>query len=563
MPFRVGPDVQPFSAAAWEGIKLFEDVTPAEIASAVPRIVITKIDPRTGRAVNDVRPLMYDLVESPQFGANDFGVDTGRFLERSTVSLRSLTVKSELQYGVDALRKITLNFTVHRPEIVFDRSTGVAWREILEEGNSFSLRYGWVADPTVCRNPLLNGIGHVTDSGTVLRSSAVVLLVVARYTTKLSPSGEVEVMVEAYENGDIALREVRFSDVAGVVIGRAGEAVSDSDAARALFDRLRNISTITMAGRGRYFRLLDVLDGIVAPMLEEATRMFGYRGNPSVRLSASNFNRNAGQQSKAWGGRALAGQSIGEFLVPVDRLVDEMSRHLSSGRAMLLRNFLNYLFGFMNSDEAWARVSGNVLRPLIGVSYVTTESTEGLTLNMMILDRNAVSDNVKGLTRLPLDRQTRSEVMRSLDTAGVPVIELGRAGSMVLDASFEMQPTPLLQSIQVETAEYLRKDRVERTHMPDVESRKGQAFPHDIVPVSILEGSVVLVGNFIFGPFDRLWFEFFGSSSISGIFNVISKEDTIEPGKFTSTLQLISEGIDPLNTRFRFTPEELASRRST
>jgi hypothetical protein len=146
--------------------------------------------------------------------------------------------------------------------------------------------------------------------------------------------------------------------------------------------------------------------------------------------------------------------------------------------------------------------------------------------------------------------------MKALADSNVPVLEFTRAGSLILEAGFEMQPEPLLQSIQVETAEAGRKDRVQRTRMPDAESRKGQALPHDIIPISILEGNVTMNGNFVINPFDRIWVEFFGSSSISGIFNVIEKSDHLEAGKFTSAVHLISEGIDPLNTRFRFTPQE-------
>lgn len=568
MPFRTGPDINPFSAAAREGLVLFESITPAQLASAVPRIVITKVDFRTGRPTDDSRPLMLDLVETPQFGSiggAEFGADRDRFLERATVSLMSLDVKTSLQYGVDSLKEVTLAFTVHRPDIVFDRSSHIPWRDILEEGNSFTLEYGWIANPVACPNDLFNGFGHVSADGTVIKATETVLLLVARWETRLRQSGEVDVTVFAYENGDVALRETRFADVAGPVVGIAGSSgpngtsprVSDDDAARSLFTRLKQVAPTVLRGRGRFVRLGDVMDDVAAPMIEAAVRQFGYRGSPPVRLSIANFNSRAGRQSDAWGGRHMGGAtSISDFLVPIDRMVEEFSRHLSSGRAMLLRNFLNILIGFVNSDEAWSRVVGSELRPLIGVSYETVRVRDGMTLTMMVLDRNAVGDNVKRLRRLPLDRQTRADVMGALADANVPVLEFTRAGSLILDASFSMQPEPLLQSIQVETAEAGRKDRVQRTRMPDVESRRGQALPHDIIPISILEGDVTLNGNFIVNPFDRIWVEFFGSSAISGIFNVIGKTDHIEPGKFTTQVHLVSEGIDPLNTRFRFTFEE-------
>lgn len=567
MPFRTGPDINPFSAAAREGMLLMESITPVQMAACVPRIVITKIDFRTGRPVEDVRPLMFDLVETPQFGSIggvEFGTDRDEFLERASVSLTSLDVKTNLQYGIDVLKEVTMRFVVHRPDIVFDRSSKIPWREILEEGKSFSLEYGWVANPSACPNDLFNGFGHVAPDGTVIKATETVLLLVSTYQVELRQTGEVDVTVVAYENGDIALREARFADVAGAVIGTAGAPapdgtvpISDSDAARSLFSRLRQLRSVSLRSRGRLVRLGDVLDEIAAPMIEQAVRGFGYRGTPPVRMSIANFNVNAGRQSDSWGGRHMGGStSIADFLLPMDRMVEELSRHLSSGRAMLLRNFLNIVLKFVNSDEAWSRTTGQSLRPLIGIGYQTVRTRDGMTLVMMVLDRNAVGDNVKRLSRLPLDRQTRADVMKALADCNVPVLEFRRAGTLILDARFSMQPEPLLQSIQVETAEAGRKDRVQRTRMPDVESRRGQAMPNDIIPISVLQGNVVLQGNFVLNPFDRLWIEFFGSSAISGIFNVIDKTDHIESGKFTTSLSLISEGIDPLNTRFRFTDGE-------
>ncbi|HEU5118653.1 MAG TPA: hypothetical protein VFT74_18795 [Isosphaeraceae bacterium] len=567
MTFRTGPDINPFSAGARDGIKLLESITPVQLASAVPRLVIRKIDFETGRPVEDVRPLMFDLVDAPQFGSagsgQDFGVDRDVFLERSTVSLESLEVKSELQYGVDALRQVTLKFTVHQPSIVFDRDAKIPWREILEEGKSFSLEYGWTADPIACPNELFNGFGHVTDQGIVIRSTQTVLLIVASWNADIKQSGDVEITVQAYENGDIALRETRFADAAGAVLNTPGQNpwISDDDAARGLFNRLKSVTPQVLIGRGRFYRLGDVLDELAAPMLEQAVRTFGYRGNPPIRMTLANFNAKAGRQSEAWGGRHMGGvTSIADFLIPADRLMEEFSKHLASGRAMLLRNFLNYLFKFVNSDEAWARVRGDELRPNIGVGYDTFQTREGLTLNMIVLDRNAVSDNVKKLSRLPLDRQTKADVLQALDDADVPVLEFGRAGSMILEATFQMQPDQLFHAIQVETAEHGRKDRVQKTKMPDVESRAGQARPKDIIPISSLQGDVTMLGNFVFGPFDRVWVEFFGSSQISGIFNILEKTDRIEAGRFTSTFHLISESMDPLNTRNRFDELELKNR---
>ena len=250
------------------------------------------------------------------------------------------------------------------------------------------------------------------------------------------------------------------------------------------------------------------------------------------------------------------GTSIAQFLVPADRLIEECSKHLASGRGMLLRNFMNILFEFMNSNEAWGALGSDSLRPQISVAYETLKTESGVGLVVTVLDRIAVSDGVKRLKNLPLGQQTLDAIRRACSSADVPMLEFSRAGTMIIEASFELQPDPLLQSIQLETAERGRKDKVETSNTPDLESRGGMALPHDIIPISILEGDMTMIGNFVIKPFDRIWVEFFGASSISGIFNIISQSDRVESGKFTSQFHLISEGIDPLNTRFRFTDAE-------
>jgi hypothetical protein len=568
MPFRRGPEINPFSAAARDGLRRLESVTPIQMAAAVPRIVISKIDFRTGRPIEDVRPLMYDLVQTPQFGSSggdDFEAQE-TFKDRALVSLNGITVETKQGSDLDVISDVTLKFTVHRPDIVFTRGSKVAWREILEEGNSFSLEYGWVADPVACPNELFNGHGFVSDSGTAISSVRVCLLQVAKWSVQLKQNGEVDVSVFAVENGDIGLRDARFSDAAGVTVGVVGPPgpdgtppkISDDDAARGLFNRLKSLAPVTSVGNGKFYTLGDIFDLIVAPLIVDVAKRFEYTGGTPL-LGMGNFNVRAGSQSVAWGGRPQKG-SIADFMIPVNRLTEEFSTHLSKGRALTLRNFINIVLGFVNTNEAWDRVLEGQQRPLVAILYDTVRTEKGLLLSVTVFDRAAVGDNEKKLRQLPLERQTKEEVLRTLSDAGVPVVEFSRANSVYTDVNFTMQPEPLLQSIQVEQANDIRKSRVQKTAMPDVESRKGMASPQDIVPISILEGEITMYGNFVLGIFDRVWVEFFGSSAISGIFNVISRVDTLEPGMFKTQLKLISEGSDPLNTRFRFTDAELSKR---
>lgn len=569
MPFRRGPDINPFAGASQEPLQLLESITPAQVASCVPLIKIVKIDARSGKPATDVRPLMFDLVQTPQFGVEsdaDFGVDRDSFQERALVSLQNLSVQYRLSYGLTLFREITLNFIVHRPDLVFDRASQVPWRQLLEEGESFSLEYGWSADPTFVPNDLFNGNGHVTSTGLVIKATQTVLLVVNRYTTHLRQTGEVDVTIFALENGDIALRESRFSDAADAAFGPrfrfiAPIAEDDSTNAQRLRSLLDSVPRQRIIGRGEFFTMGDVLDAVVAPMVEAASRAFGYSGpGGSVQLLLANFNRRAGQQSSQYGGRDMSGQSLGDFLVPVSRVKEVLSAHFSAGRAMFLHNFITILVGMMNAAEAWGPSQTEArAKPEVLVKADTVSSQGGAAqLVLSIYDRKVITDVFTDSDRIPLEQQTRDNVMRVLRDKDVPVLEFATAGSAILDASFEMQPDSLLQAIQVDSAYRDRKDRVQTTAMPDVESRRGQARAKELIPVSILEGEVTMFGNFVLETFGLIWIEFFRSSSISGVFHVLEKTDSIEPGKFTSKFKVISEGIDPLNTRRRLSDQEIS-----
>ncbi len=575
MPFRKGPEINPFAGASQEPMQLLESISAMELASCVPIVKIVKIDPRTGRPDTESRPLMFDLIASPQFGstADGFGVDSDSFKERALVSMQSLRVEYKLSYGLTTFREITLNFTVHHPELVFDRFSKIPWRDILEEGMSFSMEYGWSADPSIVKNNLFNGIGHVSPSGYVIKSTQTVLLVVNRYTLRVKQTGEVEVTVHALENGDIALRETRFSDAfenaskQGLFGMRAlvdssldGHGSDDRNVAR-VKSLIDDLVPQTSMGRGNMYRMGDILDEVIAPMIEAAGRSFGYSGSPGpVELLLGNFNSRTGRQSDQYGGRHLGGlTSIAEFLIPANKLRDDLSGHFAKGRSMLLKNFIDIIINAMNSAEAWSPFTLSQAKPQLMMKTDTVKNSDGsLKLVLTIYDRKTVTDVFKDSEHLPLDQQSRDKVMKALSDRDVPVLEFARAGSLIIDASFEMQPDPLLQNIQINTAYRDRKDRVEQTQMPDSESRRGQSGPRDIVPISILQGSVTMHGNFVLDSFALLWVEFFSSSAISGVFHVLEKTDTIEPGTFTSTFNLISEGIDPLNTRRRRSDAEFA-----
>jgi hypothetical protein len=558
--FRRGAN--PFARSSQEPLDVLESITPIELASCVPFIKIEKID-RFGKPVADVRPLMFDLIQTPQFGSSDddFGIDSDTFMERALVSLNSLTVDFEQQYGIQIFRNITLEFTVHHPAIVFTRESKVAWREILMEGKSFSLEYGWKADSDLVRNPLFNGEGHITDSGQVLKSTQLVMLNVYSYDMQVTQTGEVRVTVKAKENGDICLREVRFSDAFELSIGSGIAKPDDIDNVKAVRGVLERLPRHPVKGRGEYYLMGDILDSVIAPMVVAAGKAWGYSG---VDLLLGKFNRDAGPQSEAYFGGPLADHGIEDFKVPVDVINELLQGHFAKGRPLYLQNFISMVVQIMNKEGVWAGPPQGKFyqKPHVMMKSDTVQTEHGMRLVLIIHDvcvgSHPFGIRDDGRNHLDLDKQSRDEVRKKLRSLGVPILEFAKAGTLITDANFQIQPDSLLQAIQVDAAYRDRKDRVQNAKKPDVESRKGQARNGELmIPVSILEGEIQMHGNFAMEVFGQIWIDFFGSKEISGVYNIRGKTDTLEAGSFRSSFKVISEGIDPMNTRRRRTEEEL------
>ena len=553
----------PFAKNSQEPIDILESMTAVELASCVPYIKIEKVD-RTGRPSKDVRPLMYDLIQGPRFAAaeSSFGIDSDTFIERSLVSLNSLQVEFQQRYGQDLVREVTITFTVHHPAVVFDRASKVAWREILMPDKTFTLEYGWRADPSIVRNPLFNGDGYITESGQVLKPSQFILLSIHTYNLTAMLNGEVKVVVKAMSNGDLALRESKFSDAFDSGIRSksvTNVVVDDVDNIKALKNLLSRMSKKTVKGKGEYVLMGDILDKIIAPMMLDAGRRWGYQ---SVDLLLGKFNDDAPPQSQTHFGEPMAGKGIENFRVPLYILMDRLQKQVASGRSLLLYNFVSDVVQFMNGEGMWEGGKNEYEQPNIVMKSETVKTENGIRLIFIIHDIKVGSHPFgkfeTGKNRIALDKQSKETIFNKLRDLGVPILEYARAGTLITDSSFTLQPDTRLQTIQVDETHKGRKSRVQAAKMPDTESRKGQSRSGQlIIPISILEGTISMHGNFALEVFGRIWIDFYGSKEISGCFSVMGKTDTIEPGTFKSTFKVMSEGIDPLNSRYQEDESEL------
>lgn len=552
--FITGPQVVSYSRCSQEPIKLLESITPLELASCVPFVRITQIDPRTGHQIDGAKPIMFDLVASRRFDE-----PSERFLERTNVSLKGIEVRSKLATrGTLTFKEIDISFRVHKPEAVFNRSTDLAWRTLMDEGSTQVLEYGWVADPRVVKNDLFNGIGIIDQAtGLSIRSIRSMLLTIARYEVTLTTSGEVDVILHAYENGDLALRESRLGDVLGIRRDEPDKKVR-GEIATSVKRMIDSMPKVSIKSRGNLVKMIDILNTMVADQVFAAAKMFGYS---STSFFCGNFNERAESSSDQYGRIDLSKKSIGDFLVPIDVIRKVVTDSLKHGQVILLINFIEAIISVLNSGDAWATPKAtDRMIPNIEITCTTfRDPTKGTTrLIVQLTDRIDGYDRFMVQDKINIDKQTRSNVFAKLASMNVPILEFGKGTSLITDASFQIQMDPMLQHIQIEQAYKGRSDKAQIANIPNIENRQGMALPRELIPISTLEGTITMVGNFVLDTLSAIWIEFYGASQISGFFTTTEKTDTIEPGRFRSQYKMISSAYDPLNTRLKRTEKEFA-----
>jgi hypothetical protein len=577
LSFKRG-DYRPFVRASVSAFDQLQSATAVDLAGAVPYIDIKQVDQFTGEIVGE--NIMKEVLASPSYSLPIAGM----FQERPLVSLGLMEVKTEQQYGYAYNSIITLEFTVHRPDVVFSAEEYSSWRELLVEGNCFTLEYGWTANTAAVKNDLLNGVGfYDQDSGLLVLSRTRMLIAIVKYTSTMDGAGVVKFSLEARTMGNIGLRQVSLlqelaeeflpqRDTSDAIRAIAASPLStmkrvltsmtdrlDDSIIGAIQARLSSLDESRGFNRGprRFVSLGDVLDSFVAPIIERMCTRLGYL---RADLFLGNFNKRAGKTSEDFGAVDLAGRSIADFPVPVKLLRDTLSNMHLKGRLMRVESLVESLITLTKGQAKWSAETRFI--PAVFPIANDVDVDGGTVFRYAIADSFDGSDVFdEGSSEIPAESITKQQIFDKLSSRGIPIIEAGRVNSVIKSFTFDISPEPLQRSIFAERQLQARKDRVQMVEQPDPAGLAGRANTSTVVPLGTLQGSVGMVGNFVFQLFSYVWVEFFGAYPISGVYNIRDRVDRIEPGNFTTTLGLISEGIDPFNTRRRLSSSELAAER--
>jgi hypothetical protein len=584
MSFVRIPPEEPFFGVSLSALDALEGVDSAQLALAVPYVRIVQVDPNTGAEVGDVS---VELRRPPDFGSENFR-------ERAEVSLERVEVKTQQSYGYVYLQDVNMTFVVHRPDLVFSGHGPSRWTELLLEGNSFILEYGWSASTVALKNDLFNGLGLYDKlRGEVVPSRQSILITVVDYTVEGSESGRIGVTVRAKSNGELGLRKASVGDEFRAQLFETGvdrvaqtrqTVTLDTWRGRGLTydvgltDKEQDAQLVEIARRKledlassegfvrdgeTYVRLGSILDRFVAPTIEAVCRRIGYS---RVDLFLGNFNARAGHTTREFGGEQMSRRSIGDFPVPMSLVRETLGQLYALGKTLRLENVVAHMLELTRGPRAWdgeRLVAGR--RDIPSIMTVTRNVVEDgrPVFVMSVVDAYDGADPFDGTENpLSLSQQTKENVFRKLRSLSVPVVEVGRTLSYLKSFRFNIQPEGLMRSIFAENQLQDRKKRVSIVELPDPEGRRGRAKPDQIVPLSVLEAEMELLGNFVFDMFSTVWVEFYGAYAISGVYHVRGRTDVLAPGSFTTGISLISEGVDPLNTRRRLSDQEIQAEKA-
>lgn len=594
---ELGPDEHAYFKSNQAAVDLLGGITAAEKAQAVPYIKLWQVK-ADGTPVHKDKnnqptaPISLLLVQPPAFGAT---VEGRFYTERPPVSLERVSIKTEMSYGLIQFRHITLNFVVHRPDIIFDEKNPDFdnWSSLILPGAMHALKYGWAGSSV---NDIMNGNG-LHDEHNQVEGQRTILFTVTNYSFNINSDGSINVNITALENGDNVLNRLTLSDdqfyektgddekgpTTGGVVKESGTATGQMllQKIQQDFDKLKKTKH---KKHGHSIQFKDILNSICAPTMEAAFKRAGYK---QMEFKIGKFNEHAGNATKQFGG-PMGGQSIWNFEFPESMVKDAMATFKQAGGQLNVRVTLEYFLNQIMDPSAWvngltdaekkqaeqaaakaeggktpasvaaaeAKILSNRVSPQLHMKTTSTVENGDQKLLFFIIDLK--SEVVTFDKKDKLDTHaTRDKIKAKLKDKHVPMISFRSGLSFIQDSRFEVQQDPLMKSIMIQQY-FSPTTRNEQTQLSHAAQLQGRPDPRQLIYSSAIDGNITMLGNFVFDTFALVWLDF-GIPRWDGTFYVMEKEDVVTRGEFTSTYKFKSAGDDPLGTQGRITDQQVQS----
>ena len=555
---------------------MLESITATDMAQAVPFLQIVRVDPGTRSPLEDAESLNVFFQKPPEFGLAI--ADHTRHGERPPVSLREFKIGTTQDLGPLVLQDVEINLVVHRPDAFFDDPENNGWVSLITPGESHIVRYGWAGSS---KNELVNGdvfcerIGNTTVAVDSIKS---VLFTTYYYTFTIRENGEFEINIKGKQNGDFALRKMLVADIDEVHenenFDRSQFALNPEQSPlfgenakplrkllQAKMTDLIEASTIKKNNKTTHVKMIDVMNKLVAPTIARRAKQWGY---DNVELLLGNFNVNVGTTTKKYNSRNMSGESIGSFEIPVATLKDIAKRLSAKGSEVTMRNFMTTLTSIAGSGASWATnkdTSRPQSRPTIKIG-VSEKSLKGKQiLSVVVIDIRQELIRFDPSDQLEPDAKTgrisRDRIRKKVIEKGIPYVSFGNALSFIKDASFEVEMDPLIQRAMIERYAQHLKTRQEVAHETKAETEKPMSENFNDIWQSTLKGNVNMLGNFVFNVFSYIWIDF-GVSTWNGLFSIRQRSDVLTANGFETSIEVYTEGGDPLNTKTLLSADQLA-----
>lgn len=588
----LGEDGKPFSPCSQEAIDLLEGITAADKGQAVPYLLLWEVDTRSGKAMHPrsesdprpKRPLSIISVEPPRFGVSVNSATDVRFRERPPVSLERLSVKTAIPYGIFTYSELNLSFVVHQPDIIFDDHVRInesgqlehakdstdSWSSLVTPGETFALEYGWSASNSV-KNGILNGEGFSNpNNGVIVPGRRQIRFRVDNYTFQILPDGQVRFNIHGLEAGEFNTRQAFLIDDkpklkgSGTITSRqTGVSRQSVDpygtGMEALLKELQNevgapstgIKNKKTGGYAVPFGLL--FDVVFADVIKQAHVDMGFEKN---EIFIGHFNATAGRAAPKYSdGVDMSNKPISDFTIPLDDIQTVFARLLKAGAQLTLKNFIEPFLKLFSDQSTWVREPDGISRTMPqvvfrNISRTTRSGKTEMFFYIFDVKREFTKFDKTDSGKLTTGNVSRSAVKKIVTDKGIPFLSFVRANSYVKDATFDVIQDEQMKGIFIR--KYFQEggiNRAQKTGSPDVAGKQGAPLAQQIFSAAI-NGKVTMIGNFAFDLFALSWVDF-GIRRWDGPFTIFGKEDVIERGSFTTTIDIQSAGGDPLGTQSR------------
>lgn len=565
MPFNKNSSLNAAFRSSQLAVEKLQSITPVEIASSVSFLKIQRVS-KDGQISET--PLNLDFQKPPEFGriAGD-----RRFGERPLASIQNFSITTMLPFGDITEQFVDIDLIIHRPDALFDVEES-QWLSLITPGFFHLIEYGWAGSSN---NELINGEGFFDKkTNTLIPSTKKILFSTTSYNFSIESSGEISVKIKGRQNGGYMLRKLYVADIDtehstleennNKLPNRDIKSNSTNESIRtSLQQRLNRLSQISQKlekkSKDKFVSIGDSLNILVADTIDKAALKWGY---DSVVMEIGDFNEFIPTTTKRYGSKKVA--NIADLMVPfrsVEKIVQDAIR---TGRKITIRNFIGSIVMLANKGEIWAsgrRVVGNdrilsLENPDVKVKVFDEEISGKNVLQILIYDIKRIIVKLNA-DKFDAEKTSRSEVRRQVIDINIPYIDvIGHAQTFISDVNFEVNTDNLIQRVKLDEAANVVKSRQEITS-----KTWGQVFeevPEEFHRIwgTLLRGNFSMIGNFLFEAFSQVYLDF-EISLWNGFFNILKKVDTISAEGFTTSLEVISNGIDPMKAKKRKNPKTL------